>query len=120
MSRWESELRRAQAASERGRRLLLFPSVANLDSARPPLEEACAALRALAQVADCPGAQGEELRSGLKALRQTGQRMAALLEGAARCHAGWQERLAAAPAGVYTREGGPAQPRAQGGLSVEG
>ncbi len=120
MSRWESELRRAQAAFERGRRLLLFPSAANLESARPPLEEACAALRELAQVAGRRGAHDEELRAGLRALRHNGRRMTALLEGAARLHAGWKERLAAASAGVYTREGEPAEPRAQAGLSVEG
>ena len=121
MSREESELRLAQAAAERARRLLLFPSVANLDRSRPILEQACANLEELRRsVGEPGGARKRELLSGLGALRLTVRRVAALLEGAARFRTGWLEALTAATAGGYTREGGPAPSVTTQTLSVEG
>ncbi|HEY1206251.1 MAG: hypothetical protein ABSH46_00515 [Bryobacteraceae bacterium] len=121
MSRGESDLRLAQAAAEGARRLLLFPSVANLDRSRPYLEQACASLEKLRRSMDeRPGARKRELVAGLGALRLTVRRVAALLEGAARFRTGWFEALTAATAGGYTREGGPAASAVPRGLSVEG
>jgi hypothetical protein len=121
MSRGESELRLAQAAAERARRLLLFPSAANLNRSRPFLEQVCASLEELRRpMGERPCARKQELLAGFGALRLTMRRVAALLEGAARFRTGWLEALTAATAGGYTREGGPAASAVPRGLSVEG
>jgi hypothetical protein len=121
MSPGESQLRLAEAAAERARRLLLFPSVANLDRSLPFLEQACANLEEVRQLAfDQPAARKLELLSGLKVLRRTGHRVAALLEGAARFRAGWFEALKVATAAGYNQAGEPAASTPPRTLSVEG
>jgi hypothetical protein len=120
MSRGESELRAAQASAERARRLLLFPSLANLDNSRPLLEKACANLQQLQRsVGEQSEARKQELLAGLRKLRLTVRRVAALIEGAGRFHAGWLQVLAATTDG-YTRDGEPAPPVPVRSLSMEG
>jgi hypothetical protein len=121
MSRGESQLRLAQAAAERARLLLLFPSTANLDRSQPLLEQACASLEELRRsVGERQGARKRELLAGLRMLRLTVRRVAALIEGATRFRARWFEALTAAAAGGYTREGQPATSAAPRSISVEG
>jgi hypothetical protein len=85
MSREDSDLRLAAAAAERARRLLLFPSATNLDRSRPFLEQACACLEGLRRsVGERPAARNQELLAGLRTLRSTVRRAAALLDGATR------------------------------------
>ena len=121
MSRGENQLRLAEAAAERARRLLLFPSAANLDRSRPFLEQACAGLEQVRRfAAEQPAERKRELLAGLKGLRRTVRRGAALLEGAARFRAGWFEALQAATVAGYTRSGEPAPSTAPRSLSVEG
>ncbi len=121
MSRGESQLRLAEAAAERARRLLLFPSAANLDRSRPFLEQACASLEEVRRFGgEQPGERRPELLARLKGLRRTVRRVAALLEGAARFRAGWFEALKVATAGAYTRAGEPAPSTAPRSLYVEG
>lgn len=121
MSRGESEIRVAEAAAERARRLLLFPSAANLDRSRPFLEQACGSLEQLRRtLGEGPGARKQELLARLGVLRLTVRRVAALLEGAARFRAGWFAALTAAATGSYTREGEPAPPATPRSVSVEG
>ena len=110
-------LRLAQAAAERARRLLLFPSTANLDRSRPLLEQACANLEEVRRLA---GELPPELLAGLTLLRRTGRRAAALLEGAARFRAGWFEALKLATAAGYNQAGEPAPSAPPRTLSVEG
>jgi len=114
-------LRLAQAAAERARRLLLFPSTANLDRSRPLLEQACANLEEVRRLAgELPPARKRELLAGLTLLRRTGRRAAALLEGAARFRAGWFEALKLATAAGYNQAGEPAPSAPPRTLSVEG
>ena len=121
MSRGESQLRLAEAAAERARRLLLFPSAANLDRSRPFLEQACANLGEVRRFAgEQPAARKRELLAGLRALRRTVGRVAALLEGAARFRAGWFEALKVTTAAGYNQAGEPAPSTPPRSLSVEG
>jgi len=121
MPRGESQLRLAEAAAERARRLLLFPSAANLDRSRPFLEQACANLEEVRRLAgEQPPARKRELLAGLTVLRQTGRRVTALLEGAARFRAGWFEALKVATAAGYNQAGEPAPSMPPRSLSVEG
>jgi hypothetical protein len=120
MTRAESEIRLAQAAVERARLLLLFPSVDNLDSSRPLLEQACDRLRQAQNWLSEPGARKQDLAAGLGALRLTVRRAATLVEGAARYRAGWFRVLSAATSASYTREGGQAPYALPQSLSVEG
>ena len=121
MSREESQLRLAEAAAERARKLLLFPSVANLDRSQPFLEQACSSLEQVRRlVAEQPTARKRKLLAGLRVLRGTVNRVAALLEGAARFRAGWFEALKVVTATGYTRAGEPAPSPSPRGLSVEG
>ena len=117
----ESALRQAQAAAERARRLLLFPSVANLEASRAWLEQACTALEEIRQSLGAQQATRKpELLAGLGVFRRTARRAAALIERAGRFHAGWIELLRAAASAGYTREGAPATPAGPASLSVEG
>ena len=121
MSRAESELRLARVAAERARRILLDPSVSNLDRSRPLLEQACAGLEAIARSPEEHRRRWRpELLEGIGAMRLTVRRVAALLEGAARYRAGLFEALAAAAQGGYTRAGAPAASVPAGSLSIEG
>ncbi len=120
MSREARELRLAQAAAERARVLLLFPSAANLDRSRVFLEQACASLEALRCSVGGPGGRGQALLAGLGVLRQTARRVGALLDSAARFRGGWFEAFAAAAAGGYTRQGAPAPSVPPRSLSLEG
>ncbi len=120
MTGGESEIRLAQAAVERARLLLLFPSVENLDSSRPLLEQACDRLREAQRLLSEPGAGRQGLAAGLGALRLTVRRATALVEGAARYRAGWFRALSAANSGSYTREGAQAPYALPRSLSVEG
>jgi hypothetical protein len=121
MSRGESQLRLAEAAAQRARRLLLFPSAANLDRSRPLLEQACANLEQVRRLAGGQQpASKRELLGGLKVLRRTVGRVAALLEGAARFRAGWFEALKATTAAGYNQAGEPAPSTPPRSLSVEG
>jgi hypothetical protein len=121
MSRGESQLRLAQASAERARRLLLFPSAANLDRSRPFVEQACANLEQVRRLAgELPPPRKRELLAGLTVLRRTGRRITALLEGAARFRAGWFETLQIATAAGYNQAGEPAPSAPPRSLSVEG
>jgi hypothetical protein len=120
MSRAETELRLAQVAAERARRLLLSPSTANLELGRPLLERACDGLREVERCIREPGAGKRELLAGLGVLQLTARRAAALLEQAARFEAGWFQALTAVAAGSYTRDGESAPPVPTRSLSVEG
>ena len=121
MSRGENQLRLAEAAAERARRLLLFPSAANLDRSRPFLEQACGNLEEVQRlVGEQPAARKRELLAGLRTLRRTVHRVAALLEGAARFRSGWLEAFKVTTAGGYTRAGEPAPSAPPRSLSVEG
>jgi hypothetical protein len=121
MSHAESQLRLAEAAAERARRLLLFPSVANLDRSRPLLEQACGNLEDVRRfVSEQPGARKQELLAGVRVLGRTVRRVATLLEGAARFRAGWLEALKVVTADGYTRAGEPATSSQPRSLSVEG
>jgi len=121
MSRGESELRLAQALAERARRLLLFPSIANLEASRGLIEQACASVQQIERsVGEQSGTRKQELVAGMRALCRTVSRVAALVEGAARFHGGWLEALAATAMGSYTRDGAPVPAVPTRGLSVEG
>jgi len=99
----------------------LFPSAANLDRSRPFLEQACANLEEVRRLAgEQPPARKRELLAGLTVLRQTGRRVTALLEGAARFRAGWFEALKVATAAGYNQAGEPAPSMPPRSLSVEG
>ncbi|HXN46513.1 MAG TPA: hypothetical protein VN893_07715 [Bryobacteraceae bacterium] len=121
MSPGESQLRLAEAAAEHARRLLLFPSIANLDRSRSFLEQACANLEEVRRLAaGQPPARNRELRAGLTVLHRTGRRVAALLEGAARFRAGWFEALKVATTAGYNQAGEPAPSAPPRTISVEG
>ncbi len=122
MSRRDDELGQAQAAAESARRLLVFPSVANLDQSRSHLEQACASLKELARTSDPSAAgRGSDMIARLRALQLTGRRVAVLVEGAASFQAGWLRVVSdLAATGGYTPEGQPAPQLAPRSLSIEG
>jgi hypothetical protein len=117
----EAALRVAQAAAEHARRLLLFPSAANLDRSRALLEQAYGSIEALRRTCgEAPRARKPELRAGLAVFDRTLRRVAALLEGAARFRAGWFQALTAATSTGYNNQGQPSQASTLRSLSVEG
>ncbi len=121
MSGAENQLRLAEAAAERARRLLLFPSADNLDRSRPFLEQAWSNLEQVRRFAgEQSGEPKRELVAGMRVLRRTVRRVAALLEGAARFRTGWLEALKAGSADGYTRAGEPAPSTPPRSVSVEG
>jgi hypothetical protein len=119
MSAEQAQLRLAQTSAEYARRLMLFPTSANLALCVPYLERACTCLESLKRSLASPGRHSPELASGLHSLRDVARRAAALLESAAAFHAGWY-RTIMAPAFGYTRTGELTSPAPQQSLSIEG